>query len=428
MKTTVKNISDTKVKLTIELASSDLADAEKVSLAKLSKDIKIAGFRKGKAPVSVVSKHVDQQALQEEIINNAINKAVANSFIENKIQALDRPNVEVTKFVPGQTLEFTAEVEILPKITLGKYKNLKAKLAKVTVSSEEIDDTIDRIRSAYAIKEEVKRAAEKDDEVVIDFVGKKDGVAFKGGEAENYSLKLGSGQFIPGFEEGIVGHKAGDEFDIDLTFPENYHAADLKGAKVTFSIKLKTVKAVKMPEIDDELAAKAGPFTSISELKDDIKRGLTTQKENQAKDKYKDELVNELVAGSTVPVPEVLIDDQEKSIEQDFIQNLKYQGLSLDQYLESNAHMTKEVWLDKEVRPLAEKRAKASLVLAELSRAENITMTDQERRDYIEAYKKQYAKNPEISNQLNRPEVEQNIASRLLSEKTLERLVELNSK
>lgn len=428
MKTTVKHISDTKIKLTISLGQAELDDAKQVALVKLSKDIKVAGFRKGKIPISVVAKNVDQNALQEKTVDNALNKAVARAFTDEKIQILDRPSIEVTKYVPDQTLEFTAEAEVLPPVKLSNYKSLSVKLAKVVVTDHDVNDVIERVRSGFATKNEVQRAAADGDEVIIDFTGKKDGVAFDGGTATDYTLTLGTGQFIPGFEEGIVGRKAGQTFDLPLTFPKDYHVANLKGAKVVFTVTLKTVKEVSLPELSDELAAKAGPFTSVKELKDDIKRELTSQKERESKEKLKDELVNKLAASSTVPAPDILISDQERSIQQDFEQNLKYRGMTLDQYIETSPHATKEVWLDKDVRPAAEKRVKAGLVLAELSKAENISISDEEINNQIDLYKKQYANNKEALEQLGKPEVRRDIASRLLTEKTVERLVELNSK
>ncbi len=428
MKTTVKYESDTKVKLTIVVDAEELAIAEQTATAKLSKDVKVAGFRKGKVPVAVAAKNIDPKALQEETINNAFSKAVAEAFISNEIQALDRPVVSMTKFVPGETLEFTAETEVLPKIKLGNYKKLKVKNEKITVSETEIDEIIERMRNGFAEKKEVKRAAKEGDETTIDFVGKKDGTAFDGGTGKDYPLKLGSKQFIPGFEDGIIGHKAGETFDLDLTFPADYGAAELKGAKVTFTTTLKSVKEVVLPELSDELAAKAGPFKTVADLKADIKRELTAQKEREIGEKQKDDLVKQLVAISKVPVPEILVADQSKSIEQDFINNLMYQGLSLDQYLENKGFKSKDKWLETEVKDVAMKRVQAGLVLAELSKVEKIGASAEEIENHIDMYRQQYGKNPDALKQFEQPEVRRDITNRLLTEKTVERLVELNSK
>ncbi|UTX51662.1 trigger factor [Candidatus Saccharibacteria bacterium TM7i] len=428
MKTTVENISETKVKLTISVDAKALADAEKVALVKLSKDVKVPGFRKGKVPASVAAKHVQPQQLQEQLLDDAISKAVAESFIAEKIQALDRPMVDVKKYVPGESLEFTAEVDVLSKVTLGDYAKLTAKTEKVTISDADVDEVIGRIQQGFAEKKSVDRKAKEGDETVIDFVGKKDGVAFDGGTGTDYTLKLGGGQFIPGFEEGVVGHKAGEEFDLNLEFPEEYHAKDLAGQKVVFTVTLKEVKEPQLPELNDELAKKAGPYETLKELKEDIKAEVTAQKEREASDKLKDSLVNELIEKSEIPAPEVLVEDQMRSIEQDFVQNLMYQGLSLDQYVETSKFKDIDEWRDKEVRKSAEMRVKAGLALSELSKAENITATDEEIDAHVALYKQQYGNNPEALKQFDSPEVRRDIANRYVTEKTVERLVELNTK
>lgn len=427
MKTTVKNLSETKVELTITVGREELAAAEQVALKKLSKNLKVPGFRKGHAPASVIAKHVDQNLLGQETLENGLSKAVADAYLSEKIQALDRPAVEIKKYVPGTELEFTAEAEILPKITLGDYKKLKVEKEKVVVAAKDITEIIERMRGGMAEKKEVERAAKDSDEVVIDFVGKKDEVAFDGGTGTDYELGIGSGSFIPGFEEGIIGKKPGQTFDIPLTFPADYHVADLKGAKVVFTTTLKAVKEIAKPELTDEFAAKCGPFATVAELKADIKREITAQKEREASEKLKDSLVTQLVDISKVPAPEILVKDQEASIEKDMTQNLLYQGVSLDQYLENKGFLTKEIWLDKEVNPAAVKRVQAGLVLAELSKVENIQATNQELDEHVELYKKQYANNPQMVAQFDQADSRRDIANRLLTEKTVERLLELNS-
>lgn len=428
MKSTVKNLSDTKVILTINVGPDELKTAEQVALTKLAKEVKVSGFRKGKVPLSVVAKHVDQMALQQQTLDDALSKAVAQAFIEKELQPLDRPAVEVKKFEPGKELEFTAETEIIPAIKMGDYKKLKARVAAVKVDKKDVDEIIERMRQNFAEKSEVKRAAKNGDEVIIDFVGKKDGTAFEGGTAEDFTLELGGGQFIPGFEEGVVGHKAGDAFDLNLKFPKDYHAEELKDADVIFSVTLKSVNEKSLPEVNEEFAAKCGPFASAEELRADIERELTTQKEREAGEKLKDELVKELVEKSEVPVPETLVKDQERSIEQDFVQNLAYQGMNLDSYLSMKQFKTKEEWLDKEVGPAAESRVKAGLVLAELSKELKIETSEKEIAQQVDRYKQQYANNAEALKQFDQPEVQRDIANRLLTEKTVDALVELNAK
>lgn len=428
MKTTVKKLSDTNVCLTITLGADELNAAEQVALTKMARDLKVPGFRKGKVPVSVAAKHVNPMALQEQVLDNALSKAVAEAFMNEKLQALERPSVEVKKFVPNQEVEFTAEATIVPPVKLGDYKKLKAKPQAVKVEAKDVDEIIERMQQNFVDKTEVKRAAREGDEVIIDFVGKKDGVAFDGGSAKDFALKLGGGQFIPGFEEGVVGHKAGETFDLDLEFPKDYHAENLAGAKVVFSVTLHKVNELKLPELNDEFAAKCGPFTDIKELKADIKREITAQKEREAKEKLKDELVAELADSSKVALPELLIDDQLRSIEQDLMQNLSYRGLTMDSYLKTQGFKDKADWQKKEARPAAEKRVKAGLVLAELSKELGVEVSREELDAQISTFKQQYGKDAKLAARFDDPNVHRDIANRMITDKTIDRLVELNSK
>ncbi len=427
MKTQVKNISDVKVELTISLGKEELATAEQVALTKLARDIKVGGFRKGKAPLEMVKKEIDPNALAGETAENAMSKAVAEAFMSEGIQALDRPAVEVKKYVPGEELEFTAEAEIIPKVELGDYKKLKAKKATVKVSKKEIDETIEKIRENFAEKKDVDRAAKNGDEVVIDFEGKKDGVPFEGGKSEHFPLELGSNSFIPGFEEGIVGHKTGDEFDLDLEFPADYHAADLAGAKVVFTVKVGHIHEKSLPEVNDEFVPKLGEFKTVDEFKKQIEEDLKSQKESEVTEKFKDDLVRELAEISKIPVPEILIEDQKRSIEMDMQQNLMYSGLTLEQYLE-RLGKTREEWLEGDVKKAAEDRVKAGLALAEVSKVEKIDATVTELDERIKQMKEQYANNKEALKQLESDEVRRDLANRMLTEKTVDLLVELNSK
>lgn len=427
MKTSVKYLSDTKVAVNVTLGVSELKDAELAALNELGKDIKVPGFRKGKVPVSVVSKNVNPNMLAQKTLESALSKAVADAFISEKLQALDRPEVEVKKFVPGSELEFTAESEVMPKIKIGDYKNLKSTAKKVSVTKKDISEITDRLKKGFSSKKTVQRPAKLTDEVNIDFEGKKDGIAFDGGKGEKYDLVLGSNSFIPGFEDGIIGKKTGETFDLKLTFPEDYHADNLKGAEVVFTTTINEIKEVVEPELNNELAAKAGPFKTVEELEDDIKREITKQKETEAIEKLKDDLVAELVEKSTVPVPDVLLKDQMKLIEQDTNRNLMYRGMSIGDYIKSLKYKDKNDWLENEVRPIAEKRVKAGLLLAELSKAEKIEATENELLEKINQLGKQYP-SEDMRKHLKTPEVQRDVANRILTEKTVDRLVSLNSK
>lgn len=429
MKTVTKYLTDTKVEMTISVTSEELSSAKQVALSKIARDLKVPGFRKGKVPIEVAKKNVDPAVLQEEVINNALSKAVAEAFLGENLQALERPAVEVKKFVPDQELEFTAEAEVVPPVKLGDFKKLKSKRAAVKVSDADIDEVIVRMQQSFASKKEAEREAKNGDEVVIDFVGKKDDKPFDGGSATDYGLKLGEGQFIPGFEEGVVGHKAGDEFSLDLKFPKDYHAKELAGAKVVFDVKLKKVNEVVLPELNEEFAAKAGPFTDMDQLKEDIRREISAQKERESTEKFKDALVGELADSSKVALPELLVEDQVRSIEQDLTQNLMYQGLTMDSYLEMQKFASKDDWVKEEARPAAEKRVKAGLVLAELSKEFKIDVSHAELSAQIEQMKQQYgARDEKLAKQFENPDVHRDIANRLITEKTVDKLVKIYEK
>ena len=426
MKTKLKNISDVKVELTISLGAEELKAAEQVALTKLAKEVKIEGFRKGKAPLEMVVAQVDTNLLNQETLENALSKSVAEAFLKEKVQAINRPEVDVKKFVPGTELEFTATTEIMPKVELGDYKKLGVKKEAIKVSKKEVKETIERILKNFAEKKKAEREAKNGDEIIIDFLGKKDGVAFDGGKAEKFPLELGSKSFIPGFEEGLIGKKAGDELSLDLEFPKDYHAKDLAGAKVVFEVKIHEVRENVEPEINEEFLSKLGDFKTKEEFEKQIEEDLKTQKQAEVDEKFKDELVKKLAEVSKVPVPEILLEDQKRSIEMDMQQNLMYSGLSLEDYLERMGK-TREEWLEKDVKEVAEMRVKSGLALAELSKVEKVKSDTKELDARIAQLKEQYGNSKEVQKQLSSDDVRRNLANQILTEKTIDLLVKFNS-
>ncbi len=427
MKHTIKPLSSTLVSLHINLDADDLAAVRPVAVAKLARGMKVAGFRPGKVPLNVAEKNLDPTALESQLIEDAINKHVINVLNDEKIQPLDRPKVDVTNFEPKVKLEFTAEVERLPIITLGDYKKLKSPKLDTEVTDKDIQDVIDRMRTGFASKQDVDRPAQKGDEAWIDFDGHDTkGEPVAGAKGEDYPLTLGSNTFIPGFEEGIIGHKAGDEFDLPLTFPKDYHSEELKGAKVAFKVTLKHVKEVTLPDLTDEFAQKCGPFQTLVELKADIERELRAQKERSENDKLKDTLIEQLVTLSDIPAPASLVEDQMNHIERDTIQNLLYRGQTLEQYLESQKQ-TREQWRESELKTAATRRVQVGLMLAELSKVENIGVSKKE-LDQAHAQKLEEYSDPNVRAQFDTPEARRDLANRVLTEKTVERLVTLNVK
>ena len=425
MKTKVKKISDSRVEITVTLDSKDLKPAREEALKKLAKEIKVEGFRKGKVPADVAAKFIPENDLNAETIDLAVRTTVMNAFKEASKSPLAVPSVNVTKYVPGESAEYTATADIIPEIKLADYKKLGVKKPEAKVTAKDIDNVLSDLANSFAEKKVVRRPAKLGDEAVIDFVGKKDGEAFKGGSAKDYKLVLGSKTFIPGFEEGIVDHEVGDKFDLKLTFPKDYGVKDLAGAKVVFETLLKQVNEVIKPKIDDELAKKCGPFKTLKDLKDDIKKNLEAQNEHRLSEQYKDELVKALVKKSTVPAPEILIDDQMRIIRDDISRNAASQGMEFEDFLKANGE-TEEHW-EKEARKVAEMRVKGSLALQTLAVENKISVSDADVEAKINELKDVYRKTPDAMKSLKDPNVKMDIRNRLIIEKTLDFLVKANS-
>ena len=424
MNTKLKKLSDSRVEITVTLDEKDLKQAETLALEKLAKEVRVEGFRKGKVPMEVAKKFIPENDLNAETADVAVRTTIIRAFQDNKKTALALPNANITKFVPGELLEYTATADIIPEIKLGDFKNLGVKAPEVKITEKDIKGVLDNIASGYAEKKVTKRAAKKGDEVIIDFVGKKDGVAFPGGSAKDFHLWLGSNSLIPGFEDGVIGHEPGDKFNLELTFPKDYGMKDLAGVKTVFEILLKQVSEVTLPEIDDELAKKVGPFDSLKALRDDIKKNLTLQANQKESEKYKDELVKALVKKSKVPAPEILIDDQMHIIRDDFNRNAQSQGIDFEEYLKRSG-TTEEEW-EKDARKIATERVKASLALQTLAVEQKITVSDEAVAAKIAELQDVYRKSPDALKQLKTPNVRMDIKNRLIIEKTLDFLADAN--
>lgn len=426
MQVTRKDISETKVKLTIELGLEELTHSKQHELQEKAKTAKITGFRKGKAPLNLIEKQLDQNQLQADVINHAINDYYGQALSAEKLRALDQPNVTIGKFVPYTELQFTAEVEIMPKIKLGDYKKIKKSPKIAKVEADEVKKVLANLRERMATKKDSSKPAKLGDDVVIDFDGKdKKGQAVAGASGKDYSLNLGSNSFIPGFEDGLVGSKSGDKKELKLKFPKDYHAENLAGTDIVFEVEIKKVQSVELPKLDDEFAKKVGPFDSFKSLQADIKTQLEDQKKQEAVNVLKDEIVEELVKKSTLVLPDILINDQISMLEHDFNQNLVYRGITKEEYIKSSLFKTEEEWRNKELKPQAERRVSVGMVLAEVADVEGIKIDEQELADRIELMKIQYKQNAE---QFDTPEMQREVASRLITEKTVDRLVELAGK
>ncbi|MBR6122854.1 trigger factor [Candidatus Saccharibacteria bacterium] len=426
MKVKSKKLSDTRISITVTLDKNDLETARQKVVDRLVKDVKLEGFRKGKAPRDLAEKVLNENDVAKEALDFAVRTSVPAAFDQVEKAPLVIPQVNVTKYVAGESAEYTAEADILPEVKLGDYKNLKVKKPEVKVSDKDIDEIIDNIRKAYAEKKVMKKKAENGDEVIIDFVGKKDGEAFQGGTAKDYHLELGSHSFIPGFEEGIVGHESGDKFDLKLTFPKDYHEKTLAGAKTVFEVLLKQVNVIELPKLDADFAKKCGPFKDMKALRADIEKNLKAQNEHRLMEQYKDDLVEALVKNSKVSAPEILIEDQLRLIRDDVSRNAAATGEKLEDYLKANG-LTEDEW-NKQAREVAEKRVKASLVLQILARDAKITVKDEDVFAKIAELRDVYKKSPEALKNLKDPRVKMDVRNRMVIEKTLDYLVKVNSK
>lgn len=426
MKIEKTHLSDTEVSLTIALDKTALVEAETQALKQLAPSVSAKGFRKGKVPADVAKKQLDPSVLANRVIELAVNKALFEAFNQEDLNPLDQPKVDITKFVPEQELEFKAVVPVVPEVKLPDYKKLKVKKTVAKVTDKDVEDILARVQKGFATDESVNRPAKLGDKVVIDFKGYLGDKPFEGGEAKDYTLELGSGQFIPGFEEGIVGKKADERFDLKLKFPKEYHAKNLAGKAVVFTTSLKKVLEVKLPELNDDLAKQAGDFKTLADFKADIRKNLIIQKEEEAEAKYRDELVNELGKKTKVAIPEVLKTDQINALKRDMTQNLMYRGMTLEQYLESLG-LSEEDWIAKELTPVAEARVKSGLAIAEVSKLEKIDVTEDEVDAKLAELKTQYAGSPDALKQLDNPAVWRDLRNNLLTEKTINRLVELNA-
>ncbi len=421
MQVTQKNLSDTNIQLSITADAEMLQSAKKEALQHLAKGMRLQGFRQGKAPLNLVEKSADPAALQSEFLDIAMNLMYVHGLDENKLRPVAQPKVTVKKFVPFDALELEIEVEIIGKVELADYKNIRIEKTAVKVSAKDIDEVIENLQTREAEKVEVTRAAKDGDEVTLDFNGvdTKTKEAVAGADGKAYPLILGSNTFIPGFEPEVIGIKAGEEKTFDITFPKDYGVAALQNRAVTFTVKAITVKEMKKAKLDDEFAAKVGPFKNVEELKADIKKQLAVEKENQAEREYVDKLVLQITEASKAAIPAVLIEEQIDRMENEERQNLMYRGQTWQEHLDAEGE-TEETHRAK-LKTDAEKRVKAGLVLSEIAEAEKLTVTPEELEIRLQILKGQYP-DPQMHTEIDKPENRRDIMSRLLSEKTLAKL------
>lgn len=422
MQITKKNISPTKVELTITADADKLAATKEHVLGDLAKDVNMAGFRKGHAPKALIEKSVDQATLQSRFLDHAINDMYVDAITAEKLRPVEQPEVNVTKFVPFDTLECKITVEVVGKITLPDYKKIRMTKTVEKTTDKDVTSVLDDLRRRDSEKKEVKRAAKDGDEVTIDFSGvdTKTKEVIAGAVGNDYPLTLGSNAFIPGFEPELIGLKTGDEKTFDITFPKDYGAVELQSKKVTFTVNVKKVSEMSLPELDDKFAAKVGPFKSLEELKHDIKQQIETEKANQAERKFENELLAEIAEKSKADIPGPLVEEEIDRMEMEEKRNLVYRGQTWEEHLAEEGKTEKEH--HEQFREQAEIRVKTGFVLGEVAEAEGITVTDAELDEKIKELKKQYS-DAQMQAELDKPENRRELMSRLLSEKTIAKLV-----
>lgn len=409
----VEKLEKNMAKLTIEVSAEELEKALQSAYQKQKSKISIPGFRKGKVPRQMIEKMYGAAIFYDDAVNELIPKAYSDAYDECELDIVSQPEINVVKIEKGKPFIFTAEVATKPEVTLGEYKGLKVDKISTRVTQKEVDAKIqeEAEKNARTITVE-DRPVQDGDEVILDFEGFVDGVAFEGGKGENYPLTIGSGAFIPGFEEQLVGAESGKEVEVNVTFPEDYQAEDLKGKAAVFKCTVHEIKAKELPEIDDEFAAEVSEFDTLEEYKADVKAKIKEQKETEGKTKKEDQAVEQAVANATMEIPEPMINTQTRQMADDFAQRMMQQGLTMEQYFQFTG-LTEEKMLE-DLRPQALKRIQTRLVLEAIAQAENIEISDEKLDEEIakmaEAYNMEADKLKEYMGENEKKQMKEDIA------------------
>ncbi len=426
MKITKQIISDTETHLQIAAEMLDLENFKTDVVKDLTKDLKIPGFRPGKAPQSIAERSLDSTKLQNQFLETAVNALFKQALETEKLMPIDQPKITINKFVPYSDLEFKAEIKTLGKVKLGNYKNVKLSSPPTEITEDEINRALDQLLSREAKKQVVSRASKKGDEVEIDFEGfdSKTNKHIPGTHSKKYPIVLGSDTFIPGFENHLIGSKAGQDLEFNITFPADYTLKSLQKRRVKFIVKILEVRSVEKPVLDDKLAAKFGPFKSVAELMADIKKELSAEKQRLANQTRHNELVAKVVESSSVTIPENIIDNQVEFNIKNEQRRLIQQGRTWTEYLETEALTEDE--FRKANRTMAEQQVKTGLVLGEIALVEKIQVTPDEIEVQINMLKQQYS-DPNVRAELDKPEVRQDLTDRIMVEKIIERMMSYQS-
>ncbi len=422
-----ESLSPTKLKLTLVAEQSVMEQAKQEALQHLAKHVKVQGFREGKAPLALIEKQVDQNALQTEFLDIVVNRVYVDALMADRLRPVDSPTIAITKFVPFTELEMTAEVEVVGAVKLPDYKKIKLEKPAVKVTAKDVDEVLDNLKERLAEKKTVDRAAKTGDEAVIDFAGTdtKTKEAIAGTDGKDYPLLLGSNSFIPGFEEEVIGMKAGETKSFDIVFPKEYGVSALQNRKVTFEVTVKEVRELELPKLDDAFAGRIGSFKTLADLKADIKQQITAERQQEIDRTYESDLLETIAKKTKADIPEMLITEEvERQINQ-VRQNLMYRGQTWEEYLKSEGVSEDE--LRQRERPAAALRVTAGLALSDIAEAENIFVTPEETDVRLQLIRGQY-QDEAMRAELDKPEARREVANRILSEKTIARLTEYASK
>ena len=372
----VEKLEHNMAKLTIEVSAEELEKALQGAYNKQKKNISIPGFRKGKVPRQMIEKMYGPEVFYDDAANQLIPEAYGKVYDEEDLEIVSQPKIDIVQIEKGKPFIFTAEVALKPEVTLGEYKGLKVEKISNRVTQKEIEAKLVEEQEKNARTVSVTdRPVQDKDEVVLDFEGFVDGVAFEGGKGENYPLTIGSGAFIPGFEDQLIGANLEEEKEVRVTFPEEYHAKDLAGKEAVFKCTVHEIKVKELPELDDEFASEVSEFETLDAYKADIKAKIKEQKIAEGKRKQEDKAVEEAVANAQMDIPDAMVDTEVRQMANDFAQRLQQQGLTLDQYFQFTG-MTAEKMTD-ELKPQALKRIQTRLVLEAIVKAENIEISDE---------------------------------------------------
>ena len=409
----VEKLEKNMAKLTIEASAEDFEKAIQKVYLKARGRINIPGFRKGKAPRKLIEKMYGTGVFYEDAANDLIPTAYAEALKDCDLEIVSRPEINVTQIESGKPFIFTAEVAVKPEVTLGEYKGVEVEKSNVEVTDEDINKEVDKERENNSRTIDVDdRAVESGDIIKLDFDGSVDGVPFAGGKAENYTLTIGSGSFIPGFEDQLIGTKIGEDKDVTVTFPEDYHEKSLAGKEAVFKCKVNAITVKELPDADDEFASEVSEFETLAEYKEDIKKKLTEKKEKEARAKKEAQAVEKAVENATMEIPDAMIDTQVQSMMEDFARRMQSQGLSLEQYFQFTGMDAKK--MHDQMKPEALKRIQNSLVLEAVAKAENIEISDEKVDEEIakmaEAYKMEVEKLKDLIGESEKDQMKKDLA------------------